>query len=455
MLGQVLLGKYRVSRLLDQGGMCKIWLAKQIDGSREVAIKVLQEQFLGQSRPREFFRREIHILSRFQHPNAVGYYDSAPNDRNGPVLVMEYLRGIDLGMLLHRDGRFTPERAGRLLLQLCDVLGAAHKAGIVHRDVKPGNLMILYPGTPQETLKLMDFGLAKMASMLYIGADDLADVMVPEASGTPEYMAPEQALGHDIDGRGDLYSVGVVLYEMLTGRRPFERSSAEALLQAHAHEAPPGFVERGCTQIPAAVERLVQSCLAKMPDQRPRDAAELAYRYESALGRRLSAPRRTGSGLFSLKQPASNTPAPDSAPRPTPSTPVPTAADRHALRHEFEADMPEAMAMLKLRGFLHDLGSQVIESVPGKIRVRLGQPEAPKKKSGIFSLLERNERKSGVLQMATMTDVELRMERRDPARPSMLTITLIMRPGGGMANLEWRTRCQKIGADLKAYLMGR
>jgi serine/threonine-protein kinase len=249
--------------------------------------------------------------------------------------------------------------------------------------------------------------------------------------------------------------VGVVLYEMLTGRRPFERSSAEALLQAHAHEAPPGFVERGCTQIPAAVERLVQSCLAKMPDQRPRDAAELAYRYESALGRRLSAPRRTGSGLFSLKQPASNTPAPDSAPRPTPSTPVPTAADRHALRHEFEADMPEAMAMLKLRGFLHDLGSQVIESVPGKIRVRLGQPEAPKKKSGIFSLLERNERKSGVLQMATMTDVELRMERRDPARPSMLTITLIMRPGGGMANLEWRTRCQKIGADLKAYLMGR
>ncbi len=227
MLGQVLLGKYRVSRLLDQGGMCKIWLAQHLESKREVAIKVLQEQFLDQSKPREFFRREIHILSRFQHPNAVGYYDSSPNDRNGPVLVMEYLRGIDLGVLLHRDGRMTPERAGRLLIQLCDVLGAAHKAGIVHRDVKPGNLMILYPGTPQETLKLMDFGLAKMESMLYIGADDLADVTVPEASGTPEYIAPEQALGHDIDARGDLYSAGVVLYEMLTGRRPFEHSSAE------------------------------------------------------------------------------------------------------------------------------------------------------------------------------------------------------------------------------------
>jgi serine/threonine-protein kinase len=117
--------------------------------------------------------------------------------------------------------------------------------------------------------------------------------------------------------------------------------------------------------------------------------------------------------------------------------------------------MPEAMAMLKLRGFLHDLGSQVIETVPGKIRVRLGQAEVPKKKSGILSLLERGERKSAVLQVATTTDVELRMERRDPGRPSLLTITLIMRPGNGMPNLDWRTRCQKIGADLKAYLMGR
>jgi serine/threonine-protein kinase len=435
--------------------MCKIWLAQQLDNKREVVIKVLQEQFLSQSKPRDFFRREIHILSRFQHPNAVGYYDSSPNDRNGPVLVMEYLRGVDLSVLLHREGRLTPERAGRLLLQLCDVLGAAHKAGIIHCDVKPGNLMILYPGTPQETLKLMDFGLAKMSSMLYIGADELVDFTLPEASGTPEYIAPEQALGHEIDARGDLYSVGVVLYEMLTGRRPFENSSAEALLHAHAHEPPPGFVDRGCTHIPAAVERLVQSCLGKLPDHRPRDAAELAHRYESALGRRLSAPRRTGSGLFSLRQPPADTPKPDAAPRQQASTPMPTAADRHALRHEFEADMPEAMAMLKLRGFLHDLGSQVIETVPGKIRVRLGQPEAPKKKSGILSLLERSERKSGVLQLATMTDVELRMERRDPGRPSLLTITLIMRPGNGMANLDWRTRCQKIGADLKAYLMGR
>jgi hypothetical protein len=138
-----------------------------------------------------------------------------------------------------------------------------------------------------------------------------------------------------------------------------------------------------------------------------------------------------------------------------PSTHMPTAADRHALRQDFEANMPEAMAMLKLRGFLHDLGSEVVETVPGMIRVHLGKPDAPKKKSGIFSLSKRDERKSGVLQLNTTTDLELRMERRDPAQPSRLTITLVMRPANGLATREWRERCEKIGMDLRAYLMGR
>jgi serine/threonine-protein kinase len=452
MHGQVLLGKYRVSRLLDQGGMCKIWLARQIDTGREVVVKLLQEQYQNQSKAREFLRRESHILSRFQHPNAVGYCDSSPNDPNGPVLVMEYLRGLDLSSLLHRQGRLTPERAGRLLVQLCDVLGAAHKAGIVHRDVKPGNLMILFPCTPQETLKLMDFGLAKMASLLYIGADDI-DFTLPAAAGTPEYVSPEQARGDEIDARGDLYSVGVVLYEMLTGRRPFEHSSADALLAAHAREQPPTFAERGVANVPPAIEAVVRACLAKLPDERPRDAAELAQRYETALGKRL-ATVRGNSGLFGVSQPAAQS-RPAEAPSRAPATPAPSAADRNAVRQDFEANMPEAMAMLKLKGFLHDLGSEVVETMPGLIRVRLGEPAASKKKSGLFSLLERGERKSGVLQMAATTDLELRMERRDPAQSSRLTITLVMRPGNGIASAEWRSRCQKIGMDLRAYLMGR
>jgi serine/threonine protein kinase len=454
MLGQILLGKYQVSRRLDRGGMCDIWLGRQLDIGREAVVKVLQEPFARQAKPREFLRREIHILSRFRHANVVAFYDAAPHEANGPILVVEYLRGIDLSLLLRREGRIMPERAGRLLAQLCDALGEAHKAGIVHRDIKPGNLMIVHPGTPQETVKLMDFGLAKMASLLYIGADEVGDCALPAASGTPEYLAPEQALGRELDGRGDLYSVGVVLYEMLSGRRPFERDSAEELLQAHLHEKVPTFAARGVEDIPPPVEAVVRSCLAKHPEDRPCDAAELFKRFEDAVGKRLSAPRRGSSGLFNIR-PNLSAPPPVEAPSRLPSTPM-SSSERHALRHDFEADMPEAMAMLKIKGFLHDLGGSAIQSEPGLIRVRLGDAEPAKKKSGLFGLLDRGGRKFSAIPLAaTATEIELRMERRDLGQPNRLYISLVMRSRNGLITAEWRTHCQKIARDLKAYLMGR
>jgi eukaryotic-like serine/threonine-protein kinase len=453
MLGKVLLDKYQVVRLLDQGGMCKIWLARQLDVSREVVVKALQERFASQPKSRDFLRREIHILSRFQHPNAVAYYDAAPNDPSGPILIMEYLRGLDLATLLQREGRLMPERAGRLLAQLCGVLGAAHKAGIVHRDIKPANVMIIHPCTPQETVKLMDFGLAKMASLLYIGADDLLDSTLLAVAGTPEYIAPDQALGREIDARSDLYSLGVLLYEMLCGRRPFTQVRPEDLLHAHAHDEPPFFADHGITYVPPAVETVVRACLAKAPEQRPSDAAELLQRYEGALGKRLSASSRGSSGLFPIRQALSAPPPSGSIPR-LPSTPTPSVS-RHTLRQAFECDMPEAMAMLKLKGFLHDLGSDVIASEPGMIRVRLGEPEAAKKKSGVFALLDRATGKSGMVKRSSGTEVELRMARPDPTRPNCLLIMLIMRPSNGFITEQWRTRCQQIAQDLKAYLMGR
>lgn len=449
MLDQVVLGKYRVVRRLDRGGLCDIWLARQLEGGREVVVKVLQEPFARQAKPREFLRREIHILSRFRHAHAVGYCDADPHDANGPILVMEYLRGIDLCALLQREGRLMPERVGRLLAQLCEVLGAAHRTGIVHRDIKPGNLMIVHPFTPQETLKLMDFGLAKMPSLLYIGADEVSDCSLPKASGTPEYLAPEQALGQEMDGRGDVYSVGVVLYEMLSGRRPFEHPNAEALLVAHLREEAPSFAARGISDIPPAIEVVVRACLAKHPEDRPKNAAELLQRYEDALGKPLSAPRGS-SGRIALRP---QNAAPSSSETPPPRL---TANDRHALRQEFEADMPEAMALLKIKGFLNDLGSKDIQSEPGAIRVRLGEAEPTKKKSGLFALLDRGSgRKSGAIALAAATEVELRMERPDLRQPNRLRITLIMRSGNGLITAEWRSRCQKIGMDLKAYLMGR
>src|SRR5439155_15697071 len=165
--------------------------------------------------------------------------------------------------LLERNKRLSPDRAGRLLGQMCSVLQATHEQGIVHRDLKPGNFMIVHPDTPHEQVKLMDFGLAKMSSMLYISPEELINLSHPTASGTPEYISPEQVRGNDVDRRSDVYSLGVVLFEMLTGHRPFEGADVQKLLQAHADQEPPSFAAVGAAGAASpAIERLVRDCLA-------------------------------------------------------------------------------------------------------------------------------------------------------------------------------------------------
>ena len=447
MLGQLILGKYRVNRLLDEGGMSKIYLARQADPARDVVVKVLKEPLRALAKTVEHFRREIYITSHFQHPHAVACYDFSTKAPGGPILVMEYLRGVDLNTLILREGRFTPERTGRLLAQLCDVLQTAHDQGIVHRDIKPGNLMVLYPGTPHEVLKLMDFGLAKMSSMLYISPEDLIDFNLPAASGTPEYISPEMVRGNDLDGRGDLYSVGVMLFELLIGRRPFIHGSVEKLMLAHADDRPPRFADLGLPDlISPALEAVVMSCLAKYPDGRPNTAWELALAYEKALGRRIIHTRGggvPGSGLRPAVSPA----------RPQPS-PTAVGTERHAFQQSVEATMPEAMALVKLKGFIYDLGGEVVESVPGMIKVRL--IERSEKKSGLFAWIGSSAgRPAGVLGAPTSTDIELHMERRDPTQANKLTITLVMRPGNSPSTPQWRLRCNQISRDLEAYLMRR
>jgi serine/threonine-protein kinase len=476
MLGQVILGKYTVTRPLDEGGMSKLYLARQAEPARDVVVKMLKDSLRTIPKVVEHFRREIYITSRFQHPNAVACYDFSTKDPAGAVLVMEYLRGVDLNTLLLREGRFSPERTGRLLAQLCDVLQAAHEQGIVHRDIKPGNLMLLFPGTPHETLKLMDFGLAKMNSMLYISPEDLVDFNLPPASGTPEYISPEMVRGNDLDGRADLYSVGVLLYEMLSGRRPFMHGNVEKLMLAHAGDRPPSFAAIGYPGLVSpALEAVIMSCLAKYPEDRPRTAWELALAFEKALGRRITASRTPVGQTASGVQPAVGSgsrsarstcirPAVSAAVRAAAAAkaqaaataPEPPPATRHAFCQTVEASMPEAMALVKLKGFIYDLGGEVIESVPGMIRVRLVERSVEKKGSGLFRWMSGGGgRQASVLGTVQATDIELHMERLDPSQASKLTITLIMNPSGGLATADWRNRCMQIGRNLQAYLMGR
>jgi serine/threonine-protein kinase len=466
MLGKTILGKYQIVRLLDHGGMCNVFLARQADRSREVAVKVLQDPLLKDPKAVEHFRREIFIMARFQHPHAVTYFDAGDLGRAGPVLVMEYLRGTDLNTLVQHEVRFSPQRTGRLLVHLCEALQAAHDAGVIHRDIKLGNLMALYPGTPRELLKLMDFGLAKLTSLLYIAPDELNAYVPPATSGTPEYIAPEQIGGGDGgDPRSDLYSVGVSLFEMLTGRLPFVHQSLERLLEAHQGDEPPAFSEvLGRSHgIAPAVEETVRCCLSKDPRERPQTATQLAEMYCQALGMPLGhvqkpASAAAGSSGFNRilnTDHAAATPGRGSNPTDRLSKVASLAADRHAVRLSVEACMPEAMAMVKLKGFIYDLGGEVIESVPGIIRVRLGEPrpKLPQKPKGLLGWFGGGG--GTVTRAAPPTEVEMHMERRDATQPNRLTITLVLRCPGGQVTPEWRDRCQKIGRDLQAYLMGR
>src|SRR5436309_8886314 len=275
MASRIFLGRYEAIRLLGEGGMGRVYLARQLDLGRQVVVKVMHDHVAQDPLFCERFQRETLLMARFQHHYAVTLYDASLDDPQGPCIVMEYIRGVTLDTLLHRNGRLTPMRVGRLLGQLCEVLQAAHSEGIIHRDLKPANLMVVDPDTPYEIIKVMDFGLAKP-----IVADPSMPMLLTNGDftvGTPGYMCPEQARGEEMDHRGDLYSVGAILFELLAGRLPFSGGSTMDVLLAHATEEPPRFADVGAEDlVPPGIEEVVLGCLSKEAKNRPSSARELA-----------------------------------------------------------------------------------------------------------------------------------------------------------------------------------
>ncbi|MBY0524916.1 MAG: serine/threonine protein kinase [Gemmataceae bacterium] len=423
-VGSVFLGKYETMRLIGKGGMGEVYLARNLQNDEPVVVKVMHDYIAKDAKFRERFQSETILMAGFQHSNAVQFLDASSDDPQGPCIVMEFIPGITLDKLLARNGRFSPMRLRRIFSQLCDVLQAAHDQGIVHRDLKPANLMVLDPDTPFEKLKVMDFGLAQMADP----QQKRSDAPTEYAVGTPGFMPPEQVRGEPMDHRGDLYSVGVIMYHMLTGKLPFAGESMMEILMAQATDGPPPMASLNLpTKVPSAVEAVVCECLALEPSDRPQSAKELGEYYEAALTHVYSsdAPPR-------VEQPATKVEAA-----------VPDAVVEH-----LEAYMPEAIALYKLRGFAEELGGEMVDSKPGLIKVRL---KAPKGSGGMFSWL-------GLGKPTGAIDMELHMKNKDPNQKNLLHVTVMLRPtrGGKLPNdPAWHAHCKKIHSTLKAYLMSK
>ncbi|MFO0630097.1 MAG: protein kinase [Polyangiales bacterium] len=298
MIGATINGRYRVQSAIASGGMGRIYLAEQIPLGRLVALKVLHSRYTAKGDDPAFQKRfllEASILSRLQHPNIVTLYDYGRiEEANEEIyfMAMEYLAGDTLHRRLRMRGALAPGEATGLARSIAKGLREAHRQGVVHRDLKPSNVMLVPGEDGAEVVKILDFGLVKVLS------DDSEELTKEGAFlGSPRYMSPEQIAHGRVDLRTDIYSLGVILYQCLCGRTPFESENSVHILMAHLHNPVPAMRERSPgVDVPERLERFTLRCLEKDPAQRPAtmdDFLRELSEHEAALG--LSSGVHTGT----------------------------------------------------------------------------------------------------------------------------------------------------------------
>jgi predicted Ser/Thr protein kinase len=280
------LGRYRLEARIGEGGMNQVWLAWDESLRRNVALKILRSSG-DQADPRALarFEREAMALSRLTSANTVRVFDFAAADDGFSFIAMEYLAGKDLQALVETDGPLPAERAVRLALQACRSLQEAHRAGIVHRDVKPANLFVTTGPDGRDQLKVLDFGIARLAT----GDDDATKTQ--SVRGTPAYMAPESWAGGAADAQSDIYALGATLYFTIVGRAPFDDRAAADLVRAHLVEPARAPSLLAQLYVPESLDDLVLRCLAKEPKARFADAEELADALSDCLDEMLRSDR--------------------------------------------------------------------------------------------------------------------------------------------------------------------
>ena len=295
MNATLMAGRYRVERPIGHGAMSTVDLAHDIELDRHVALKRLAENLARDDDLRARFQREARLAARLTHPNVVQIFDVGEDD-GGPFIAMEYVAGETLAELLARRGPLPPDEVAELGVQACRGLAAAHSAGLVHRDVKPQNLLLRADGV----LKLGDFGIA-------FGVEGTRLTMVGTVLGTAAYLAPEQARGEEVTAAADIYGIGAVLYELLTGRPPRNPATLAELSDAAAIPPP--------QRAPAALSSIVMRCLAADPADRPASAADLAAELAATLPDPQTLPLPEHPSLRATEIIAPPLPATDKRPR--------------------------------------------------------------------------------------------------------------------------------------------
>jgi len=316
------IGNYVIERILAHGGMGAVYVARDRALGRRVAVKFVVQDSECEAETARRFLEEARITASLQHPNVVTIFDYGEFEGR-LYYVMELLAGSDLAVLMQSKKRFDIEQVRNCIDQICSGLQAAHVVGIVHRDLKPANIFVL-EGEPLR-IKLMDFGVAKILAI------DEKHTCRGQIIGTPRYMSPEQALGQvdRISPRSDIYSLGIIVYEMLTGVRLFDDPSPIVLLMMHINDPVPRIRDLA-PDLPSGVAELIESCLAKDPRERPQSALEFVARF-AEVGCAASANLQYGSGTLARLIESGFVPPSNRALPGAPDTMVDVAPDVEAL----------------------------------------------------------------------------------------------------------------------------
>jgi serine/threonine protein kinase len=315
LIGAEIGGRYRILAKLGEGGMGTVYRAEQISLKRKVALKLLKPELSEEPGLVRRFNAEAELAAKLNHPNTVTLFDFGQEPDGTLFIAMEFIEGRSLRELLIAGGPLPTARALHIAEQVAASLADAHAHGIVHRDLKPDNVMLMQRGRDSDVVRVLDFGIAKLR-------DERGDVtampmtQAGDLLGTPQYMAPEQIRAERVDGRTDVYALGAMLYEMVTGRLPFEAPTLMAILSKHLTDMPqPPSQRRPDLAIPPALEALIMHALQKSPDARPRSMEQVAERLAEL---RTSMPE---AGGFRTPPPRTHTPAPGALMRP-PGVPI-------------------------------------------------------------------------------------------------------------------------------------